>query len=154
MVAPSTTSASKSPPATPSTPKSPGSLTKACSPKKRSTPPAASPPKTKSGSPAPAANAGRSTPSWPTPTLSDPTRTKPAARHDPKVCWLRFRSERPLARLVAGDHARFVSFGAGGGFDSLEPADRRVNLPVDPVVRADGDGEDPVFVDGVGVLSP
>ena len=41
MVAPSTTSESKSPPATPSTPKSPGSPTKAYSPTKSSAPPAA-----------------------------------------------------------------------------------------------------------------
>jgi hypothetical protein len=48
-----------------------------------------------------------------------------------------------------------VYFGAVGGFDYLKPAVRRVDLPVDPVVRADGDGADAVFVDDAEVsLSP
>lgn len=53
---------------------------------------------------------------------------------------------------MADDHARCVYFSALGGLDYLEPAVWRVNLRVDPVVRSDSDGEDAVFVDGVGVL--
>src|SRR5271163_1324263 len=124
MAAPSITSASKSPPATPSTPKSPGSPTKAYSPTKNSTPPAASPPKTKCGSPALAVSVGRSTPSWPTPTPSDhSTSTKPAAR--------------PLCNRFVGVHA-IVDFGVDPFADVVDLVAQRLGIQLGRTVAMVG----------------